>query len=100
MNKYISGIIRNRGHKVLAINGTRDHIHILVSMSRDLNLSNLMEDVKSASSNFINKHRFLRQKFEWQEGYGAFTCSHRELQDKIEYNELPRSRAIEVSKQG
>jgi len=43
MNKYISGIVRNRGHKVLAINGTRDHIHILVSMSRDLNLSDPME---------------------------------------------------------
>ncbi len=85
MNKYISGIVKNRGHKVLAINGTRDHIHILVSMSRDLNLSDLMEDVKSASSNFINKKRFLRQKFEWQVGYGAFTCSHQELYGKIKY---------------
>jgi len=64
MNKYISGIIRKRGHKALAINGTRDLIHILVSMSHDLNLSDLMEDVKSASSDFINKKRFLRQKCE------------------------------------
>jgi len=87
MNKYISGIVRNRGHKVLAINGPRDHIHILVSMSRDLNLSDLMEDVKSASSNFINKKRFLRQKFEWQAGYGAFSCSHKELHGKIDYIE-------------
>lgn len=69
----------------MAINGTRDHIHILVSMSRDLHISKLVEEIKSVSSKFINERKFLRQRFEWQKGYGAFSCSHYELKNKIEY---------------
>ncbi len=63
MNKYITGIIKNRGHKLMAINSTRDHIHILVSMSRDLHISKLVEEIKSVSSKFINERKFLRQRF-------------------------------------
>lgn len=85
LNKYITGIVRNKGHKLLAINGTRDHIHILLSINRDLHLSKLVNEIKTNSSKFINEKRFLRHRFEWQHGYGGSTYSHREISNIIEY---------------
>src|SRR5690349_4500581 len=73
--KYITGIIQNHNHKVIAINGMSDHIHILFGMRPNQSLSDLMQDVKASSSKWINEKRFVRGKFSWQEGYGAFSYS-------------------------
>jgi len=55
LNKYITGIVRNKGHKLLAINGTRDHIHILLSINRDLHLSKLVNEKKNHQNLSMNK---------------------------------------------
>lgn len=83
--KYITGVIRNDGHKLIAINGMSDHLHILLGLKPDMALSDLVRDIKSNSSNFINKRRFAHGKFNWQEGYGAFSYGHSQLETIIRY---------------
>ena len=83
--KYITGIIRNDGHKLIAINGMSDHLHILLGLKPDMALSNLVRDIKTNSSKFINQKRWTSGKFSWQEGYGAFSYGHSQLDIIIRY---------------
>jgi putative transposase len=83
--KYIAGIIKNNGHKPLAINGMRDHIHILTGMKPAQSLSELMQDVKAYSSGWINQKKLVIGKFSWQAGYGGFSHSHSQIDTVIKY---------------
>ena len=83
--KYITGIIQNHNHKVLAINGMPDHVHILFGFRPTQSLSDLMQDIKGDSSKWINTKGFLRSKFSWQEGYGAFSYSKSNVNNVIRY---------------
>jgi REP element-mobilizing transposase RayT len=83
--KYMTGIIQNHGHKVLAINGMPDHVHILFGMRPTQSLSELMQDVKGDSSKWINQNRLVKGKFSWQEGYGAFSYSKSHVDRVIKY---------------
>jgi REP element-mobilizing transposase RayT len=73
--KYICGIVSGNKQKVYAINGMSDHIHLLLSIKPDCKFSDLMRDVKASSSKWINTKKFVKSKFQWQEGFGAFSCS-------------------------
>jgi REP element-mobilizing transposase RayT len=83
--KYITGIVRNKGHKLLAINGMSDHVHILLGLKPDSALSDLVRDIKVSSTNFINEKHLARGKFGWQEGFGAFSYGHSQLTTVIRY---------------
>lgn len=83
--QYISGIIKAQNHKLLAINGMPDHLHILVGMRPSQSVSDLIQDIKSNSSKWINEKKFLKVKFEWQVGYGAFSYSKSHVQNVIRY---------------
>lgn len=85
--KYITGIVQNNKHKLLAINGMPDHIHILIGMRPSQSISELMQDIKANSSKWINKRGFLKTRFEWQEGYGAFSYSKSQLKKVALYIE-------------
>ena len=83
--KYISGIIKENNHKLLAINGMPDHLHIFIGMRPSQSISDLLQDIKGSSSKWINEKKFLKVKFEWQEGYGAFSYSKSHVENVIEY---------------
>jgi REP element-mobilizing transposase RayT len=83
--QYISGIIKANNHKLLAINGMSDHLHILIGMRPSQSVSDLIQNIKSNSSKWINEKKFLKVKFEWQEGYGAFSYSKSHVQNVIRY---------------
>jgi putative transposase len=85
--KYITGIITNEGQKLPAINGMPDHIHILVGLKPAKALSELVRDIKANSSRFINEKAWIPGKFEWQEGYGAFSYSHSQIPNVVKYIE-------------
>lgn len=89
--KYITGIIQNHGHKLLAINGMPDHIHILFGMRPVQSLSDLMRDVKGDSSRWINENKFVKQKFSWQEGFAAFSYSKPQIPVIIEYIKMQKT---------
>jgi len=83
--KYITGIVRNKEQKLLAINGMPDHIHFFIGMKPSCCLSDLIREIKKSSNEFIKEKRFTKFKFQWQEGYGAFSYSHSQLTDVINY---------------
>lgn len=85
LHKYISGIVKNKNQKMLAINGMPDHIHFLIGMKPSCCLSDLVREVKKSSNDYIMESRFTRFKFNWQEGYGAFSYSHSQLDNVIAY---------------
>ncbi len=85
VHKYMSGIIKEKDQKPLAINGMSDHIHILVGLKPVMRIADLIRDIKNNSTNFINSKNWLKQKFCWQEGYGAFSYSQSSFGNVIDY---------------
>ena len=85
--QYITNIVQSHEHKLLVIGGMPDHVHMLFGMRPTQSLSDLMQDVKSGSSGWINKQRFVEGMFSWQEGYGAFSYSRSQLPQVIRYIE-------------
>jgi REP element-mobilizing transposase RayT len=83
--KYITGIVKNQGQKLIAINGFADHVHLLIGLKPAMALANLVRDVKADSSNFVNANKFVHGRFSWQEGYGAFSYGHSQLDTIIRY---------------
>src|SRR5687767_9943956 len=83
--KYIGGILKNQGIKLIAIGGVEDHIHILFGLNPNIALSDLVRDVKANSSKYINEKGFVHGKFYWQEGFGAFSYSRSQIDPVAKY---------------
>lgn len=83
--KYITGIISNKGQKLLAINGMPDHIHILIGIKPNCRISDLVREIKKSSNAFIKEKQFTKFSFRWQEGYGVFSYNHSDLGRVINY---------------
>ena len=89
--KYITGIVQNNEHKLLGINGIEDHIHILIGMRTHQSLADLLQDIKSYSSKWINERKFTKAQFRWQDGYGAFSHNRYQLKNVLRYIENQES---------
>ena len=83
--KYITGIVQNKGQKMLSINGTENHIHFLTGIKPNCCLSDLIREIKKSTNVFINERGFTHFNFQWQEGFGAFSYSHSALDNVIKY---------------
>jgi len=83
--KYMAGIIKNKGQKPIIVNGVSDHVHVFVGLRPAMALSDLVRDVKNNSSNFINDNAWIKSRFSWQEGYGAFSYSHSQIENVYNY---------------
>ena len=81
----ISGIVRNKKQKLIAINGMSDHVHILIGLKPAMALADLVRDIKADCSDLINRKKWIRGRFCWQEGYGAFSYGHSQLGTIIRY---------------
>src|SRR5258705_12958302 len=85
LHKYIAGIIKGKGQKPIIVNGMPDHIHAFIGLRPAMSVSDLVRDLKNNSSNFINEKKFVKGKFSWQEGFGAFSYSHAQLNSVYNY---------------
>ena len=83
--RYISGIVHNNNHKLIAINGMPDHLHIFIGMKATQSIADLMQDIKGSSSKWINEKKFLKSRFEWQDGYGAFSYAKSQVDAVVKY---------------
>ena len=83
--KYITGIVQNNKHKLIAINGMPNHIHIFVGYKPHQLIPDLLQAIKGCSSTWINEKGFIRGKFRWQAGYGAFSYSHSQIDSVVKY---------------
>lgn len=85
LHEYIAGILKNTNNYSLAVNGYRDHVHIFFELNPTMSISDIMRDVKANSSKWINKNKFVKGHFAWQDGYGAFSYSRSQRNDVIKY---------------
>ena len=85
LHKYITGIVQKRENKMLAVFCMLDHVHLLTGLKPSMSISNLARDIKAGSSNFINEKEWIKGKFNWQEGFGAFSYSHSQIDTVIKY---------------
>lgn len=83
--KYMAGIIKNKGQKPIIVNGVEDHAHVFVGLKPSMAISDLTRDIKNNSSNFINDHKWIKGRFNWQEGYGAFSYGHSQIENMYNY---------------
>lgn len=83
--KYITGIVQNNKHKLIAINGMPNHIHIFIGYKPHQLIPDLLQDIKASSSGWINNRGFVNGKFRWQESYGAFSYSHSQIDRVAKY---------------
>jgi REP element-mobilizing transposase RayT len=85
LHKYIAGIVQANGHKLLAINSVTDHLHLFFGLNPAQSIAELMRQVKGDSSEWINKHHFTPCRFQWQDGYGAFSNSRSQMKEVVGY---------------
>jgi len=85
LHKYITGIVTRQGQKLLAVHCMPDHTHVLIGLKPSMRLSDLVGDIKTGSTNHINENRWVRGRFSWQEGFGAFSYGHSQLTGIIKY---------------
>ena len=85
LHRYLSGTITANGAKSLAVGGWKDHVHIFFGMPVTTCIADFMSIVKASSSKWINEKRFVKEKFEWQSGYGAFSYSRSQRDTVIKY---------------
>jgi len=85
LNRYITGIVQKNGHKLLAVGGMPDHVHLFFALRPAQSVSDLMQDIKGDSSRWINENGLVDGKFSWQEGYGAFSYSRSQIDTVVKY---------------
>ena len=83
--QYITAIVQNKGQKMLAINGTSNHIHLFIGIKPNCCLSDLVREIKKSSNDFIKENHLCKYNFGWQEGYGAFSYSHSQIDGVVKY---------------
>jgi REP element-mobilizing transposase RayT len=77
--KYMGGIIRGEGGKLLEIGGIADHVHLVIRLKSIHSVATIVKIVKSKSSKWLNSQPKRPGRFEWQRGYAAFTVSASQL---------------------
>jgi len=85
LEKYITGIVQNNRHKMLAIGSMPDHMHILIGYNVNQLIPDLVEEIKTSSNSWIKVKSLSKFRFEWQKGYGAFTHSHSQIDNVVKY---------------
>ena len=85
LEKYITGIVENHKHKMLAIGSMPDHIHIFIGYNVNQTIPDLVENIKTSSNAWVKEKRFSKFKFEWQKGYGAFSHSRSQMDTVCQY---------------
>ena len=83
--QYISGTISSKEQKSIIVNGVADHVHCFIGLKPSMSVAELTRNIKSNSSRFINERGFLKGKFQWQEGYGAFSYSKSQIEQVYQY---------------
>jgi putative transposase len=85
LEKYITGIVQNHKHKLLAIGTMPDHIHMFIGYNINQKIPDLVENIKTSSNAWIKEKKLTRYKFEWQRGYGAFSHSQSQIDAVARY---------------
>ena len=83
----IGNLINETGCKTIIVNGVEDHVHCFFILKTTLSLSDVMKSVKAKSSKWVNESGFLKERFEWQRGFGGFSYSQSSIGKVYKYIE-------------
>ena len=81
----IGNLIKETGCKTLIVNGVEDHVHCFYGLKPSVSISDVMKNAKAKSSKWLNESRLLQNRFEWQEGFGAFSYSRSHIENVFKY---------------
>ncbi len=82
---YLHGIVEINKSKLILVNGTANHVHLLISLGKVISISELVGDIKRDSSVWIKTQDSQFKSFHWQEGYGAFSVGQTQVKDVTKY---------------
>ena len=82
---YMGGIARENRVKAIEIGGVEDHVHMLLSLNATITLAKAVQLIKGGSSKWVSENRLVKGRFEWQEGYGAFSIGKSQIDDTVAY---------------
>ncbi len=85
LHQFITGVVKNREQKLIAVFAMPDHVHLLLGIKPNISISDLVRDIKSGSSKFITDNNWVKGKFNWQEGFGAFSYSRSQIDTVVKY---------------
>ncbi len=85
LHKYITGLVQHRKAKMLAVNCMPDHTHLFVGFKPTILISDFVKEIKVESNEFIKNKKWIKGKFNWQDGYGVFSYSHSHIDRVIKY---------------
>jgi len=87
MHAYLATVLRNHECETLIVGGVEDHVHSLFALSRNYSIAEIVKEIKRTSSKWIKEKSPTQTKFHWQNGYGAFSVSHSQLDQVTRYIE-------------
>lgn len=82
---YIAGIVKNKNSHLYRVNGVENHLHILTDMHPSIAPADFMRDIKASTSLWMKNSMLFPSFIGWEEGYGSFTCSYKDINSLIEY---------------
>jgi REP element-mobilizing transposase RayT len=82
---YFGGIARKNNMKLISAGGIADHVHLLLSLSKTLDIAHAIQLIKGGSSKWIHDEFPEHRLFQWQEGYGAFSIGIGEVERTVNY---------------
>ena len=85
LHAVVGSLINETGCKTFIVNGVEDHIHCFFSLKSSTSLSEVMKSVKAKSSKWINENGFVKERFEWQRGFGGFSYSQSAINNVYKY---------------
>ncbi|MBN2805986.1 MAG: IS200/IS605 family transposase [Prolixibacteraceae bacterium] len=87
IHRVLGEVVQQQGHQLLIVDGTTDHVHLLIKMNPARSLSSLVREVKKQSSFYINHQLLKKAAFHWQEGYAAFSHTRSQVNALYKYIE-------------
>jgi len=85
LNKLIYGIIDEKGQTPIAVNGHHEHVHLLFKMKQDCKLSEVVRNIKTVTSRWINENSLSPRKFRWEKGHMLISCNYFEIEPLVNY---------------
>lgn len=85
LHKYFTALVQNRKAKMIAVHCMPDHAHLFVGYKPVISISDFVKEIKVESNEFLNDQNWMKQKFNWQEGYGVFSYAHSQIDSVAKY---------------